>query len=300
MLEMADDIIEVQKDKQANDNENKWCVYVHTNILNGKKYYGITSRDPEERWKNGNGYRAQTYFKNAINKYGWDNFEHKILHDNLLYTQAVEFEKYYIEKDKTNVCRWTSDSCGYNMTDGGEGVLGRVHSDEAKKKIGDHSIEMWNDPEMRNLLILKRSGENNINYGKHFSKETKDKISMSRKGKCVGNENPFYGKHHKEGTIEHLRDVADKKPVVSEIGIFESVRAAARYANCNSSHISECCNHKRKTEGINPENGERLHWLYVYDQKQKDGSIVSGAITLGYLTEKQVDDYFNNLKHKGE
>ena len=33
MLEMTDDIIEVQEDKQANDNENKWCVYVHVNML---------------------------------------------------------------------------------------------------------------------------------------------------------------------------------------------------------------------------------------------------------------------------
>lgn len=298
MLEIADDIVDVQENAKLDD-EQKWCVYVHINIINGKKYYGITSRDPEDRWKNGNGYQKQTYFKNAINKYGWDNFEHKILHYNLLYAQAVELEKYYIAKDKTNVCKWKDQSCGYNMTDGGEGVSGRTHSVEAKQKIRQHSLEMWKDPDMRSLLILKHSGENNVNYGKHFSEEVKEKISISRKGKCVGEDNPFYGKHHTENTIEYLRMVANKKPVMSEVGVFESVRAAARYINGSSSHISECCNHKRKTEGINPETEERLYWSYMYDCKQKDGSIIKGAVTLGYITEEEVNEYLNNIKQKG-
>lgn len=58
-------------------NKNNWCVYMHTNNINGKRYIGI-SQNPKRRWKNGNGYKTQLFGK-AINKYGWDNFTHEIL-----------------------------------------------------------------------------------------------------------------------------------------------------------------------------------------------------------------------------
>jgi len=40
---------------------------------------------------------------------------------------------------------------------------------------------------------LKLAGENNYNFGKHLSEETRNKISLSRKGKYIGENNPLYG-----------------------------------------------------------------------------------------------------------
>ena len=61
------------------DGDTLWCVYKHTNKTNGKVYIGKTCRKPEYRWNEGKGYIYQRHFWNAINKYGWDNFEHEIL-----------------------------------------------------------------------------------------------------------------------------------------------------------------------------------------------------------------------------
>ena len=59
----------------------EYKVYVHVNKINGKIYIGQTKQTLEQRYKNG--YEHCRHFWNAIQKYGWDNFEHIILVDNL-------------------------------------------------------------------------------------------------------------------------------------------------------------------------------------------------------------------------
>ena len=93
-----------------------FTVYMHVNKTNQKKYIGITSQKPEERWGfNGNNYTAQ-YFSRAIEKYGWDNFEHFILCENLTEDEAKQLEVTLIEEYNT-----FDHGFGYNCTRGGEG-----------------------------------------------------------------------------------------------------------------------------------------------------------------------------------
>ena len=61
---------------------NNYMVYRHT-APNGKMYVGITSQGSIRRWRNGNGYSHNKHFDSAIRKYGWNNFKHEILLDNL-------------------------------------------------------------------------------------------------------------------------------------------------------------------------------------------------------------------------
>ena len=95
-------------------------IYLHRNKLNNKVYIGQTiQQNLEDRWKNGKGYKTCYYFYNAIQKYGWDNFEHIILEQNEDWTQEELNikEKEYIIKYQAN-----NPQYGYNITEGGSSI----------------------------------------------------------------------------------------------------------------------------------------------------------------------------------
>lgn len=82
---------------------------MHRNKINNKVYIGQTCQKPEHRWgANGNGYREQQKFYNAIQKYGWNNFEHIILEECDNEKEALNRESYYIQK-------YDSINNGYNI-----------------------------------------------------------------------------------------------------------------------------------------------------------------------------------------
>lgn len=110
--------------------KNNYYVYGHKNKINGKWYIGQTvyGDNPEKRWgKDGKKYKGSIKFENSINKYGWDGFEHIILKENLTKEEADYWEKYYIK-------HYDSKESGYNLTEGGEGTVGWIPSDETRKK----------------------------------------------------------------------------------------------------------------------------------------------------------------------
>ena len=159
---------------------------MHTSPSN-KRYIGITSKNPKTRWKNGNGYRHNQHFTRAIQKYGWDNFKHEILADNLTEEEALQMEIELIKKYDT----FNSDK-GYNLTSGGE--VGKQHTDEVRAKQRELAKKMWEDEEYRAKMqevAKSRIGENNPNYNNH---------------KLAGENHPNYGKKLKPETIEKMRN----------------------------------------------------------------------------------------------
>ena len=93
--------------------EYGYSVYEHI-FPNGKRYIGI-SKQAEKRWRNGDGYHAQTKVYKAIQHYGWDNVKHNIIVDGVTKEQAETLEKYLISALDTI-------RNGYNITTGGEGI----------------------------------------------------------------------------------------------------------------------------------------------------------------------------------
>lgn len=107
--------------------EKEYVVYKHTNTVNGKVYIGLTCQDPQVRWgKDGKGYEGSTYFYNAIQKYGWDHFDHEIIQANLTQTEAQHLEEVLIAEYKSNQKEY-----GYNLTSGGEN---NIPNDAVRKK----------------------------------------------------------------------------------------------------------------------------------------------------------------------
>ena len=111
-----------------------FSVYAHK-APNNKLYFGITSLKPKHRWySDGRGYKNQPLFYRAIQKYGWDNFEHYIIAKELSQEQAHQMEKDLIMMFQSN-----NPKFGYNNTKGGEGITGYQHTEKAKKKLSRYA-----------------------------------------------------------------------------------------------------------------------------------------------------------------
>lgn len=128
-----------------------FTLYLHRNKINNKVYVGQTKRNPEDRWgPNGKGYKNQIFYK-AIEKYGWENFDHIILEQVETQDLANQREEYYISLyDSTNPNK------GYNLYKGG--TVCRQTTTARQKRS------------------LSMMGKNNPMYGKHKSDEAKEKL----------------------------------------------------------------------------------------------------------------------------
>lgn len=146
-----------------NMSEKRYVVYKHI-APNGKVYIGITSKKPQRRWGGGCGYANNDHFYRAILKYGWINFQHEILFENLTKEDAEQKEIELIAFYKSD-----QKEFGYNIQHGGSS--NGKHSEEAKRKISEAN-----------------KGRLPWNYGKHHSEKTKEKISESHKGMHLSEE----------------------------------------------------------------------------------------------------------------
>lgn len=193
--------------------------------MNGKLYIGQTGEDNvEKRYKNGLNYLRCPYFYNAIQKYGWDNFEHIVLFNNLSKDVADIVETALIDKYDT-----TNRDFGYNLQSGG--TNGKPN-DVTRLKMSENHADV--------------SGENNPMYHKNHSLETRLKMSKNRPS-YIGKNNPNYGKKCSEYSKEMTRK-KNSKPIVQltkdgeYIRKWNSASEAGRNLDIRQSAISKVCN----------------------------------------------------------
>lgn len=133
-----------------------WTVYKHISP-SGKVYVGISS-NIKNRWA-ANGYYyclSDTIFSRALNKYGWDNFQHVILQEGLTHQEACDME---IEL----IAYYKAKGISYNITDGGEGFLGK-HSDKhnrrkVESRIANSTIDYLVIDKEFNYVVCKTERE---------------------------------------------------------------------------------------------------------------------------------------------
>jgi group I intron endonuclease len=110
----------------------------------------------------------------AIRKYN-DSLEWFILYENVPIDNLDELEMKEIEKHN-------SFNSGYNGTKGGDGTVGRIHSEETKKKISELLKGNKRSEETKKKL-------SKAHKGKKLSEEHKRKLSKSSRGKEYSGEN---------------------------------------------------------------------------------------------------------------
>lgn len=191
-------------------------IYITTNLINGKKYIGQHKSKVFDTFYLGSG----KILKQAIKLYGRENFKCELLEWCKTLSILNKKEIYYIKK-------YHADESPefYNICTGGNQSRGRkgqnnprygIHlSEETKRKIGNankgrkrsrEEIEKWQKKSKGKTrcsdkhyerLSNKFSGSGNPMYGKPswnkgipMKEETKEKISISKKGKYKGGDIP--------------------------------------------------------------------------------------------------------------
>ncbi len=162
-------------------------VYKHTSPC-GKVYIGITKRSVRGRWANGAGYRYNKYFSRAIQKYGWDNFKHEVLFENLTEEEACQKEIELISEYQA-----TNPEFGYNIFLGGQKGAEGLHLSE----------------ETRLKMSKTKKGKPNLKLRGHKrSDEFKQRLSQNNGMHTeIGYKNWYEATHTKE-YIEKLRTAA--------------------------------------------------------------------------------------------
>ena len=165
-------------------------VYLHRRMDTNEVFYvgiGVNEKRPYDKNK------RNRLWKNVVNK--CKDYEVEILHENISYQECkiieIDLINKYGRKDLG-----TGTLC--NLTDGGDGTVGWIVSDETRRKISE-----------------AQKGEKHPMFGKTPSEETRRKISESGKGK-TGEKSNRFGKTHSEETRRKMSETAKGKTFSDE------------------------------------------------------------------------------------
>ena len=147
-------------------------IYCITNKINGKKYIGLTSRDPRIRFEE-HMRSYQTILGKARLKHGLQNFTLEVLESSLNKEEVDERERFYIKQKETLAPK------GYNLSHGGNS--NKTISEQGRQKLREVNLGKNNPKSVRYILMLdKDTGEVLKTFG-----------SAREAGRYLGNENKY-------------------------------------------------------------------------------------------------------------
>lgn len=165
-------------------------VYLVTNLTNDKKYVGKTICELENRKqghyrlsKSGQGF----LFHKALRKYGFEKFKWEILFQSVNEDILFKVELMMILELNTKV------PSGYNLTDGGDGIVGATRTKVWRDSIRSSLLGKSHTKErIEKIKVIRASFMQTEQYRRRVSEgrkgikpslETREKIRVSRTGK---------------------------------------------------------------------------------------------------------------------
>ena len=222
----------------------------------GKVYIGCTGIGVKKRWKNGWNYRRCLPIGRAIERYGWDAFDKKILCDNLTKEGAEKLEAWFVDYyDSTN------DKKGYNGVTGGARKGAKMSESSKALNSATNKKLFAEHPEMREI------NRRNANIGW----SDPDYVELNRKlRKQMYREQPERRKAISDFMKEYLSHPENRaftecdrraRPVMCiETGeCYPSQSAAERASGFYNVH--KACSGRFKTCG-------GLHWRYLTEEEK--------------------------------
>lgn len=175
-----------------------YVLYCHKNKINGKEYIGITSDYNKRFSSNGKHYKDSPKFWLAIEKYGWNNFDHIILERELTLEEA-RLKEIETIKERNSIKN------GYNISEGGDVPPARSGKDnhnygglsaevKIKMKNNHADFKLGKHPRARKVMCVETQETFNT------ITEAAIKYNISRKcvnDTCTGRQKTAAGYHWK-------------------------------------------------------------------------------------------------------
>lgn len=258
---------------------SNYCVYYHRNIDNGKMYIGM-SKDIKKRWSNaGKQYKECIAFYRAIQKYGWENFEHVIIIDNISKEMACIVEKELIQKYNTQ-----DKNFGYNLASGGlGGCTSKGQEHFLSKKVYQYDLEG----------SFIREWENAQRASESLNICVSDIHTMCRGNKGVRKAGNYMWNYTKVDKMQpYVRETHSKKSILQLDKDFVIVQ---RFKNI--SYIDSNTYNKEKIVKCCKLNDQYTHkgyfWVYEDDFNDKHLSLIKERMNKKpkKSTEKRINQY---------
>ena len=159
-------------------------IYRIINKLNGKIYVGQTINFKQRMGQHKrDSSKSRPGIDMAIAKYGWENFSVEIIEECSV-EQLNEREIFWIAALNSKA------PSGYNLTDGGDGIVGCTDETRAKLAAASKGHEVSEETRTKIGIASKNRHPNEetiakmvaAHTGKHHSEETRAKLSAMNKG----------------------------------------------------------------------------------------------------------------------
>lgn len=245
-------------------------IYSAKCLITNKYYIGQTIQRPKSRWdrhkydalnyKDWNDFGEIKYgrkFYNAIRKYGWNNFEFKIIKtcnnctDDTLDMQEIFWISFY-----------DSFNNGYNSTKGGKHgiiskeIMQRQYTQVINYTTGEifesvsEASKIYNIPHANIIACCagRRRSAEGYAWGYLDSELTSEEIKTKVEQATISNIN------HKKKLVY----------CITTGETFESLHIVKEtYPKIDYRNLSACCNGKIKSCGKHPITGEKLEWKFI-------------------------------------